>query len=338
MFKKNIYSEPIVHILFWLIYFFYPYLQFGDHHNFSFDYNRNLITLIFNVFVVYMVYLVLLPRFIKVSNDKKLKIVILTLLVLVFIAWANCKIDHHISGCNCIAKVCVINKWLSYLSLIGVFSAFYLFKKYQQNLRDMETAMKEKHLSELETLKAQVNPHFMLNTLNAIYSYFVLKNISPVASKLIYQFADNFRYLVNEGRQKKVTIGREVAHIENYINLQKFRLEEKVDVSFDKNISDEKIQMPPLLLINFIENSFKHTNDLKGQHHKIEISIKEDNGVLYFVSINPFIENSVDDRINKGTGLKNALKRLELEFPNKHKISIITKDNLFKVDLTIELI
>lgn len=335
--NNNLYYEPVVHILFWAMYFFYPYLQFGDFYNFSFDFSKNFISLFFNIIVVYGVYLILLPKFMLTSDRNKLLYIIATLITLLFIAWLSCKIGHSITNCNCNSKICIFNNYIRYLSLIGIFSAFYLFKKYQQNAKLIETTKKEKHLSELEVLKAQINPHFMLNTLNAIYSYATVKKISPVVSNLIYQFADNLKYVVYEGQQKVVNLGREVAHIENFIELQKFRLENKVDVSLNKDISNKNIMLPPLLLINFVENAFKHTNDLKGKNHKIQISIKEDNGILNFECINPYIEKAQNKSNNEGIGLKNALKRLELEFTDKHTINITTNDNLFKVLLTISL-
>lgn len=157
-------------------------------------------------------------------------------------------------------------------------------------------------------------------------------------SNLIYQFSDNLKYVVYEGQQKNVALGREVAHIENFIELQKFRLEDKVKVSFTKNISDDKILLPPLLLINFVENAFKHTNSISGKHHKIQISIEENEGVLTFECANPYVETTKKISHDSGIGLKNALKRLALELPNRHKIDISTDNDTFKVLLNITLL
>ncbi|MGB1217610.1 MAG: sensor histidine kinase, partial [Saprospiraceae bacterium] len=196
---------------------------------------------------------------------------------------------------------------------------------------------KEKHLSELKALKAQIHPHFMLNTLNAIYSHAVVEDTSPKLSQLILQFSDTLKYVVYEGQQKYVSLSRELSHIENFIRLQQFRLEDKVDVHFKENISDKELLIPPILLINFIENAFKHTTGLRGNQHKIEIELKEKEGILTFFCRNPFRLTEKQNHAQQGVGLENTLKRLELLYPKQHEIKIDKSNEHFTVHLKIDL-
>jgi len=326
--------EILIHVFFWVAYFLFPYLEYQGKLYFTFNFQAGFLNLAFAMVLVYLVYFWVLPEFL---NDGSKLSIILVVVPLIF-AWAyfNCWLENFVNPCHCSEELCMISRVVRYLILCGVFSLFYLYKQYQRKERELETVRKEKHLSELEALKAQINPHFILNTLNAIYSHSVIEDVPKPHSDLIHQFSESLQYVVYEGRKNTVPLERELAHIENFIALQQLRLEDKVVVNFEKEVSNSSLPIAPLILITYIENAFKHTNDLVGTKHQIDITIKEKDGVLSFRCSNPNPTAQIKFE-NKGVGLKNASQRLELIYPSSHEIRIDLSDDFFVVDLSIDL-
>lgn len=330
--------ELQIHIAFWVIYFFYPYLQFGDNTNFLFDYKEQFVDLLFEASIVYTFYLWLLPKYLSFSLKTKWGIPLMVLAFLFVLAYTNCSITHYLSECNCSLRICIFNKLLRFIFLSGIFSAFYLFKQVQKKKSEIERTKKEQYLAELESLKAQINPHFLFNTLNAIYSNSITKNLDSRHSDSILQFAELLKYTTYEGGQDTVVLSREIEQIENYIRLQKFRLENKVEVQFEQKNSSNEFSIAPLLLMTFVENAFKYTNDLEGFNHKIIIKTSIKAGIFSFFCQNSYKQDTDKLKVQKkGIGLSNTLRRLKLLYPNEHHINISDENNIFSVDLKIDL-
>ena len=326
--------EVLIHVLFWVAYFLLPFLDYQGKINFTFNFQRGFLNLAFAMVLVYLVYFWVLPAFL---NDGRKLSILLVLIPLIF-GWAyfNCWLEDFLKPCYCGEQLCLISRVVRYLILCGIFSLFYFYKQYQRKERELETVRKAKHLSELETLKAQINPHFIMNTLNAIYSHSVLEEVPKPHSDLIHQFSESLQYVVYEGRKNTVPLKRELEHIENFIALQQLRLEDKVEVNFEKTVSNSSLPIAPLILITYIENAFKHTNDLIGTKHKIDIKVQEEDGLLTFRCSNPNPSEEINFE-NRGVGLKNASQRLELIYPSSHEIRIDLSDGFFVVDLSIDL-
>ena len=331
--------EWLVHLIFWGIYFFYPFLLFGNYPCFEFKYNQQLLGLLFQVSAVYMIYLWLFP---KLIGNKKHRIQqwfygFLGGICVVILAGLDCHINHLITGCDCNLRSCIFEELIHYIFLIGVFTSFRFFKIFQEKEKLIESTKKEKYLAELESLKAQINPHFLLNTLNAIYAHTIVENVSSKISDSIFQFSEILKYTTYEGQQHHVSLSREIQHIENYINLQLLRLENKVTVVFEKKNINEKLLIAPLLLITFVENAFKYSSDIKGNNHSIIIRLNVVKNTLYFYCHNPYNSATILSKTQSGIGLTNTLRRLELIYPEKHEISLDNNLDIFIVTLQIDL-
>ena len=194
-----------------------------------------------------------------------------------------------------------------------------------------------KKQAELDALKAQVTPHFLFNGLNVLYRD-ALKADTALASSIM-ELSTNIRYFLKEGRKPWVTLKQEVGHIENYINLQIRRLDKKVVPKIQIDIRKGNIKIAPLLLIPFVENAFKHTSNIRGYGHPINIDIKESGGVLVVSCSNPYKEQKLasEEWENSGIGLSNVKKRLELCYPKNHLLKIDTKNGQYSIHLTIRL-
>lgn len=194
---------------------------------------------------------------------------------------------------------------------------------------------REKLNSELASLKNQVSPHFFFNTLNNIYSLISIN--AADSQKAVLKLSKLMRYLIYETEQGNTQLSKEIEFMNNYIDLMKLRMSNKIDlkVSFPEIFEDKSI--PPLLFIPFIENAFKHGISYKGKSY-IDISLAAGNGSINFTCRNSLAKMKEDsERSINGIGLDNVSKRLNLLFPGKHELKIDKSDKTFDVSLFISL-
>ncbi len=217
--------------------------------------------------------------------------------------------------------------------LLKYFKQNFIFQ-YNQNL----IVQNQMHF-ELENLKAQISPHFLFNTMNNFYGLAV--DNSKKLPDLMIRLSDLLRYSLYETKQEKVALEKEIKYLENYIELEKIRLEDDLIIEFVIDKSNlGKHQIAPLLLITFLENAFKHSKNIQNEAIIIKIFMKvTDFGILTFNIKNNYNSNSKNNLVsNKGIGLENVKKRLEAIYPNEnHSLEIIVDDNFFKVALIINL-
>ncbi|SFW62594.1 Histidine kinase [Sinomicrobium oceani] len=214
--------------------------------------------------------------------------------------------------------------------VIGAAIKIYMEWKKGEALRHQ--IQSEKVTSELQFLKAQLNPHFLFNSLNSIYSLSVKKsNDTPEA---VITLSDLMRYMLYEANRDLVPLSKEIEYIKNYIKLQRLRLSdgEQVTLNIYGDDRDKKIQ--PLLFISFIENAFKYGTDYRGRTVvKTVISIKED--AIHFYIRNIIGRYKKNDE-SSGVGLQNIRNRLNLLYPDSHTLDITDDGEAFTVSLTLK--
>jgi two-component system, LytTR family, sensor kinase len=188
--------------------------------------------------------------------------------------------------------------------------------------------------AELKLLQSQVNPHFLFNTLNNIYAQNLVH--PEEANEMILQLADLMRYQIESSKKNTVSINDEIEFLENYIALEKKRSTDRIKVSFAVDKADNlTLNIPPMLFIPFIENAYKHGISTEGPC-AINIFLKVTENGLSFTIDNPIpVRKQIVKSTN--TGLENIKKRLDLLFPNKHQLVIKTDNQLYKVQLNIEI-
>jgi len=186
--------------------------------------------------------------------------------------------------------------------------------------------------AELSFLKSQINPHFLYNTLNYVYSLAI--PVSDEMANAVLSLSDLMRYTLSDGADGKVKLIREVAYIKKYIELFKMRFDPHFYVQFNEQGMDENHEVTPLLLIPFVENAFKHgvVNDI---HYPIKISLLIENNTLTF-SVSNKINDGTKDYSN-GIGLTNIKRRLQLIYPKQHQLTILNDDLNYQSILTINL-
>lgn len=189
-----------------------------------------------------------------------------------------------------------------------------------------ELALKKQ---QLETLKMQIHPHFLFNSLNTIYGFTLSKR--DEAPEMVLKLSNLLDYILYQTQKEKVSLAEELKHVEDYIALEQLRFQDTLDVNLDKQIENPNLQISPMLFLPFVENSFKHGKIIKGQL-SVNIIINENAEKLHF-HIENTCKNSVSN--NEGIGIKNIQERLNLLYPEKHVLEIKQEKSRFIVDLKI---
>ncbi len=221
---------------------------------------------------------------------------------------------------------------LMFFFIFIISSGIKIINKWFESEKKKTLIEKEKLQTELTHLKAQINPHFLFNVLNTIYALSLKK--SDNTPDAVMQLSKLLRYIVNETQSDKVPLDKEVDCINNYIDLQKMRLSETVEITYRKSGDFMQASIAPLMLITFVENVFKHgVSTHEVSPILIEISIEKN--VFSFKTTNRIFKQS--DEESAGIGLVNTRKRLELIYPENHKLTITESKSMFNVELTINL-
>jgi sensor histidine kinase YesM len=204
--------------------------------------------------------------------------------------------------------------------------------KAEKRRRELE---KERVKAELAYLKQQINPHFLFNTLNSIYSYTI--SVSQEASDAVLKLSSILRYMLYETNRDRVPLPDELAVIDDYIELQKMRMTDKTQIEVIVRGDTRRYQIEPMLLIPIIENAFKYGVDsVEESFVRIEIEVEEGN--FTFRVTNRVVRRNDGDRSHSGIGIKNIQRRLELIYgADRYDMNVGEKDGIFSVTLHLNL-
>lgn len=207
------------------------------------------------------------------------------------------------------------------------------FKLWTIKQRDWMHAQQEKMTAELQLLKAQVHPHFLFNTLNNIYS-FSLEN-SPKTPGLVLKLSSLLSYMLYDCRSEEVRLEKEVEIMKNYIDLERERYGDKIEISWSVEGELKGKFIAPLLMLPFLENAFKHGTSEQIEKPWLGVDISVHNESLLMKIANS--KNEYGPAKEPGIGIENVKKRLQLIYPGKHELKINDEGNFFVVTLMIQM-
>jgi two-component system, LytTR family, sensor kinase len=334
------YNKWFYHILFWFIYYLFICLVFYsayDIHDFGFYIQVSAFMPISAGLVYFNVYKLIPSFFRRKKYFNYFSFLVLTLFTAALIDQLLKKfLARH--GSPVFAISSDLNIKSLFTEAVGLFylTGFTTSVKLSIDWIHNQQLMKEKEKQYLETelnfLKAQIQPHFFFNTLNNLYSLTLKK--SDQAPEVVLKLSSLMSYMLYESNAPKVPLSKEVSYVQNYLDLEKLRFGQRLDISFDMEGPIEDVKIPPMILILFIENSFKH--GIKNNVHKIriEISLKVEGGFLFFSVKNPLGDKILQNNTT-GIGLKNAARRLDLLYGNRYLLDFSESDNDFIVSLKI---
>jgi sensor histidine kinase YesM len=234
----------------------------------------------------------------------------------------------------------IIPRWsrpilFNYPTIVGIALAIKLLKNGYLKQKEAAQVAKEKINAELQLLKVQVHPHFLFNTLNNIYSFII--NDSPGATEAIKKLSALLHYIVYECNQPLVKLDKELKMIKDYIDLEKIRYGENFNMSLQIQGNPIDKMICPLLLIPFLENSFKHGASQMLTHPWVNLDIVIEDENLYFNLSNSKPTLKGEKTITKGLGLGNVKKRLAILYPGTHSLNITDDVMSFFVSLKVPL-
>ncbi|WP_345004863.1 sensor histidine kinase [Snuella lapsa] len=336
------------HVIFWLIYFLFNTFRWGSFFNdFPYALKTGLFGFPIHMILCYFNIYFLMPKF--VYKKKYIPYIIFILSTIFIMVIIKFNLTYYLVSTNVWPEGPVITESLTLnytidmmigeLYVVTFVTAIKMtldFLEEHKRVADLEKAQLE---TELLFLKSQISPHFFFNTLNNINSLALEK--SNKTSKIILKLSELMRYLLYETKHKRQTLANEILCIQNYIDLEKVRHDEQLEVNMSISGSIQDKVIAPILLLSFIENAFKHGVNKNIGNVKIDIdfTIKED--FLYFTISNPMPSNTKHKkRFNKtgGIGLENVKKRLALGYNrNDYKLTIKSDKELFVVKLKIKV-
>lgn len=193
----------------------------------------------------------------------------------------------------------------------------------------------EKAEAELNFLKSQINPHFLFNSLNSVY--FLIDRENTDARKALHKFSEMLRYQLYECDGEKIPVEKEINFLKDYVDLQKLRTDENYKIEFNCADDIKGFSIEPILLIPFVENSFKHISHFTdGRKNQIRIDIARQNGEMNF-SVSNTTEDNLGGKHAGGIGLVNVKRRLELLYPGRHKLTLSKKEDMFEANLKLTI-
>jgi len=352
----------LLHLLAWVIIlgiplYFFKRWEVGNDFMWAY-YIGNLI----NGIIFYSNYLVLVPRFFFAS--RKLKYYLSVIILLIFLYFvsdrSNELIFKYVPGRNNTEEINkprdtgtevrppkpddhfgrppfremhLFNYIFTSLFLVFFSVGMRVLERHSQTEKLQKELEKEKLNSELAFLKNQISPHFFFNTLNNIYSLISIN--AEDSQKAVLRLSKLMRYLLYDSEHGDTKLSNEIDFMNNYIDLMKLRMNNKISLTVTFPEKYEDINIPPLIFIPFIENAFKHGISYREKSF-IEISMTTINKSVVFRCANSIVKNrETDESEHSGIGLENVTKRLNLLFPGKHEMKINRSDKEFEVLLQI---
>ena len=334
------FKQIYFHIIFWLI---IAGINIGFTINFlplDFVVILTVFVLLFQTFIFYVNSYIIFPRFF--SPEKFSKFVFISFLFVLVVAVSQTLIDFFYlsplvpmpAPANKLRMILMIFvRTFFWLGFIDIFSTvFMMIDRIRTQAKHTQDITEEKLKTELKLLKAQINPHFIFNALNNIYSLSYMK--SEKAPESVLQLSQMLRYVIEDCEKEQVKLSSEIEYIENYITFQKMKSPEKQNIEFDYSNVNQSMQLAPMMFIPLIENSFKYSKIEELADAFIKIKLTTENDKIGF-TISNSIPDSASNISGSGTGIKNVQQRLEIIYPEKHTFSIDEKENEYKVDLTL---
>ena len=214
------------------------------------------------------------------------------------------------------------------------FSSLLWFANENRQRKEKEVSlMNENLISEMRFLKSQINPHFLFNALNNIYSLAFRK--SDHTPEMIMKLSEMLRHVVYDS-SNSVSLNKEVAYIKNYIDFQTLKLGNEKGVTFVHDGINDRLVLEPMLLIPFIENAFKHSNIEDSDDGSIDIKLSTEGTIIRLEVKNTFSESTQTKDHTPGIGMQNVQQRLNLVYPDKSKLTKTIQDGVFIVNVEID--
>ncbi len=335
------------HVVFWLAYFLLNTLRWGSYYDdYLYSLKSNAVEFPLHIILAYFNIYVLMPRLLP---KRKIKLFILSLGLSIFTIvmikgfltynlvttdlFKESPFEETLFGVNYLAA-----SFIGELYVVGIVTAIKITIDWI-NFKNKTSELAKVNLeTELAYLKSQIQPHFFFNTLNNLYSLTLDK--SDRAPETVLKLSELMSYVIYEAREKTVPLTKEINHIQNYIDLEKLRYGERLNLTLDVSGDISGVELPPILFLPFIENCFKHGTKTRANEIPIYIGIEVVDNTLKFSCKNKIGEEDTNgkksmDSNHFGIGLKNTERRLKLRYKDNYHLNVFRTKEEHNVELEI---
>jgi len=341
-FQRN--RVVLLHLSFWCVYASFFLYQIssrpGQDLSVGIILSRAAINVSFSMTVAYLNYFLFLPRFL--AKRKASRYLLEFAGPFILIMFARIQLQRYVVDgythqelffYSSIYSVQVTATTLFIVIFIALLRFAEDWFEFEARKKEIEN---EKLTAELNFLKAQINPHFLFNTLNNLYylAYTKSENTTEVIAKL----SQMMRYMIYDSNYPQVPLTKEIEYMMNYISLERLRLNNQIPITFDIKGSPDNILITPLIFITFLENAFKHgvNNNTAGSWVKISIELRT-NECVYSVENSIIVKPNPSKEEKSGFGLQNVQRRLELSYPGQFRLESKNLPDRYQVQLNIQL-
>ncbi len=331
----------LMHLGFWCLVFLWPLLSLDSFSNSQYIINRNWLSTSSLLVVFYINYIALVDHYF--FNNKKKQFYLINLLLVTgvfFLIQYFLNFNTFNPTLNGLRMREVPSGAMSSFQLIlpmilsvGMCAGLKINGKWNKDQMLLKDVKQNQLDTEIKYLRYQIQPHFLFNTLNNVYS---LIDSSPNIAKVsIHSLSKMMRYLLHESITNKVPLAKEIEFLERYIDLMQLRVSSNLNLEKNFPVINQPIQVAPLLFISFIENAFKHGIDaLQPSYIKVSMTVHHDE-INYIVTNSSFPQK--DKITDSGIGLENLKKRLELLYPTKYMLVTKEENATYIAKLTLKL-
>ena len=332
------------HLLFWIvIYYFYAYFLGYGSSNTKYVNQFSAFLMPVTIFISYFLIYYLIPNYLLTKKYKYfilysvytfiLSIYVIILSILYGLIYSE--------GYKQVDTAAPLTKTLPFI-ILGVYFVVLIVVSLSLIMHNYNSIVKNESLrskilntqlqlkeQELKFLKMQIHPHFLFNSLNTIYGFALKKG--DEAPEMILKLSNLLDYILYQIEKPSVLLQDEINHLLDYVALEKMRFHDTLEIETTIKVTDNTVQIAPMLLIPFVENAFKHGDIIDGSL-KVKIDIKTEENQLFFEIENTSIK---ENKTDKGIGLENIAKRLEMLYANTYNLDTKQTANYFKVKLFI---
>jgi LytS/YehU family sensor histidine kinase len=314
-------------------------LRYEDYATPALAFKITFIKIVDLALMVYITNYILIPYLLY----KKRYVLFVTLLILMILTSSVTKmyiigqVAHDPSFFNLRGNIKqrIYDNVIPHFFLVIAGAAFkFMFDQITLQRKIAELA-KEKAEAELNFLKSQINPHFLFNSLNSVY--FLIDKNNPDAREALHKFSDMLRYQLYEVNGERIPIEKEINYLQDYVHLQQLRKDENYKVQFNCSPEVKNFSIEPLLLIPFVENAFKHISHRPGGSNYVKLDLTRSNGYFEFEVENSHEKGIYTTEQHGGIGMSNVKRRLELLYPDTHKLEVSEEPDSFKINLKLKI-
>lgn len=324
---------------FWVFVFILDFSEQTEHEDLFTALLAAIFNLLYLVPIVYIHYYWLLPLY--VQGKKWVYLLATTLLIILFMGTFGAIEDYNSPNeYDTIATTTILWYYLYYFLLTFIitvsFSMFYFLEEWHENFKKAALLKSEKLQAELSFLKSQINPHFLFNTLNNIYSYTQIGD--EKAAPMLERLSRILRYMVYDCEEERVFLKKELAAIDHLLEIHKMKNSKQQNIQFSSEGVTGYHRIAPLILVNFVENACKHSDTVSNPNGfiKIKILVDEHNNCQFTITNTFKQKNSITSKY-QGVGLANIKKRLVLQYDDTYTFSERKEGPVYHLNLKIPL-